>query len=74
MNTHYILTVRCKDAVGIVAAVASALSAAEAFITESSHFGDEQTGLCLQTACTASAPTCQMQPRWPRRLKAHARA
>ena len=36
---HFILTIRCKDAVGIVAAVASALATAEAFITESSHFG-----------------------------------
>jgi formyltetrahydrofolate deformylase len=45
MTPHYILTLRCKDAVGIVAAVASALAAAEAFITESSHFGDEGTGL-----------------------------
>jgi formyltetrahydrofolate deformylase len=30
--------------VGIVAAVASALACADAFITESSHFGDEDTG------------------------------
>jgi formyltetrahydrofolate deformylase len=41
----YILTIRCQDAVGIVAAVASALAAADAFITESSHYGDEDTGL-----------------------------
>lgn len=42
---HFILTIRCRDAVGIVAAVASALAAADAFITESSHYGDEETGL-----------------------------
>ncbi|CAD5374525.1 Formyltetrahydrofolate deformylase [Rubrivivax sp. A210] len=42
---HCILTIRCRDAVGIVAAVASALASSEAFITESSHFGDEGTGL-----------------------------
>jgi len=42
---HYILTIRCRDAVGIVAAVASALAGADAFITESAHFGDEGTGL-----------------------------
>jgi formyltetrahydrofolate deformylase len=41
----YVLTIRCHDAVGIVAAVASALAASDAFITESSHFGDEGTGL-----------------------------
>ena len=40
-----ILNVRCRDAVGIVAAVASALADSEAFITESSHFGDAGTGL-----------------------------
>jgi formyltetrahydrofolate deformylase len=41
----FILTIRCRDAVGIVAAVASALASAEAFIMESSHYGDEDTGL-----------------------------
>ena len=45
MTTSYILTLRCRDAVGIVAAAASALASADAFITESSHFGDEGTGL-----------------------------
>ena len=44
-NAHFVLNIRCLDAVGIVAAVASALAAAEAFITESSHFGDPLTGL-----------------------------
>ncbi len=44
-QSHFILTIRCKDAVGIVAAVASALADADAFITESSHYGDEATGL-----------------------------
>ncbi|WP_077034873.1 formyltetrahydrofolate deformylase [Pelomonas sp. KK5] len=45
--THptYILTIKCRDAVGIVAAVSSALAASEAFIAESSHFGDDETGL-----------------------------
>ena len=41
----FILTIRCRAAVGIVAAVASALASAEAFIMESSHYGDEDTGL-----------------------------
>ena len=45
MTASYILTIRCKDAVGIVAAAASALASADAFITESSHYGDEGTGL-----------------------------
>ena len=45
MSKPYILTVRCRDAVGIGAAVASALAAADAFIIESSHYGDEDTGL-----------------------------
>jgi formyltetrahydrofolate deformylase len=40
-----ILTIRCSDAVGIVAAVSSALAAHDAFLTESSHFGDDGTRL-----------------------------
>ncbi|MCE9658249.1 MAG: formyltetrahydrofolate deformylase [Burkholderiales bacterium] len=41
----YVLTIRCRDALGIVAAVSSALAEAGAFITESSHYGDPDTGL-----------------------------
>jgi formyltetrahydrofolate deformylase len=41
----YILNICCRDAVGIVAAVASALADRDAFITESSHFGDDETQL-----------------------------
>lgn len=44
MTDQFVLTLRCKDAVGIVAAVSSALASADAFISESSHFGDEDTG------------------------------
>ena len=44
-DPSYILTVRCRDAVGIVAAVSSALADGGAFITESSHYGDPDTGL-----------------------------
>ena len=42
---HYVLTIRCPDGIGIVAAVSSALAASAAFITESSHFGDDGTQL-----------------------------
>lgn len=45
MSTRFVLTIRCRDTLGIVAAVSSALASAEAFITESAHFGDEDTGL-----------------------------
>lgn len=45
MTNRFILTLRCQDALGIVAAVASALASADAFITESAHYGDEDTGL-----------------------------
>ncbi|TDP61240.1 formyltetrahydrofolate deformylase [Roseateles toxinivorans] len=41
----FILTIRCRDAVGIVAAVSSTLAASGAFISESSHFGDDETDL-----------------------------
>ncbi|MBV7482225.1 formyltetrahydrofolate deformylase [Bordetella sp. BOR01] len=36
----FVLTICCRDTTGIVAAVASTLAAAEAFIIESSHYGD----------------------------------
>ena len=39
----YVLTIRCPDAVGIVAAVSTFLADHNAFITESSHFGDPDT-------------------------------
>ncbi len=42
-SRRYILTVSCPDTVGIVAAVAGFLSGHEAFIEESSHFGDPVT-------------------------------
>jgi formyltetrahydrofolate deformylase len=42
---HFILSIRCRDTVGIVAAVATALAEADAFITESSHYGDGATAL-----------------------------
>jgi len=40
---HYILTISCPDAVGIVAAVAGLLAVENLFITESHHFGDPDT-------------------------------
>ncbi len=40
----YVLTIRCPDTVGIVAAVSTYLSEHNAFITESSHFDDPDTG------------------------------
>ncbi len=43
VDNHYILTISCPDAVGIVAAVAGLLSAENLFITESHHFGDPDT-------------------------------
>ena len=44
-SPHFILTIRCRDTVGIVAAVSTALADSQAFITESSHFGDPETQL-----------------------------
>ena len=40
---HYIFTISCPDRTGIVAAVAGFLAEHDAFITESSHFGDATT-------------------------------
>ncbi len=44
-NPEYILTLRCHDQIGIVAAVTTALADSEAFIVESEHYGDEGTEL-----------------------------
>ena len=64
MKTQFILTVRCRDAVGIVAAVASALACADAFITESSHFGDEDTGqFFMRTVFRPQGPSFTTRPR-----------
>ncbi len=41
---HYVLTISCPDAVGIVAAVSGFLSGRQLFITESEHFGDTISG------------------------------
>lgn len=40
----YVLTIKCPDAVGIVAAVSGFLAENEAFITDSAHYGDPDTG------------------------------
>lgn len=37
---HYILTISCPDTIGIVAAVSGFLTAQDAFIAESTHYGD----------------------------------
>ena len=43
-NYAYILTISCPDKIGIVAAVAGALTENGLFITNSHHFGDPDTG------------------------------
>ncbi|MEQ8734327.1 MAG: formyltetrahydrofolate deformylase [Rhodospirillaceae bacterium] len=40
----YILTIQCPDTIGIVAAVSTFLADHNAFITESAHYGDPDTG------------------------------
>lgn len=40
----FVLTITCPDAVGVVAAVSGFLARNDAFIIESSHYGDEATG------------------------------
>ncbi len=42
-HRHYILTISCPDGVGIVAAVSGFLAGQDAFITESTHYGDPIT-------------------------------
>lgn len=43
-DSSYILNIDCVDTKGIVAAVATFLTHNDAFITESSHYGDADTG------------------------------
>ena len=74
MTPHYILTIRCRDAVGIVAAVASALATADAFITESSHFGDEATGLFfMRTVFRPTGTRCTTREDFAKALAPAAR-
>jgi formyltetrahydrofolate deformylase len=42
---RFYLTISCPDVVGIVAAVSTALTQANCFITESNHFGDPETNV-----------------------------
>lgn len=44
MTSSIVLTITCPDRTGIVANVATHLASQGAFITESSHFGDPDTG------------------------------
>ncbi len=53
---HYILTISCPDARGIVATVAGFLSDQDAFITESSHFGDPVSKRFLMRTVFAAGP------------------
>jgi formyltetrahydrofolate deformylase len=53
---RYILTISCPDARGIVAAVAGFLSDQDAFITESSHFGDPVSKRFFMRTVFAAGP------------------
>jgi len=55
-NKRFVLTIRCPDAIGIVAAVSGYLASKQYFVDESSHFGDEITGqFFMRTVFTAKA-------------------
>lgn len=55
MVHSFILTISCRDRVGIVSAVSSFLSSQQYFIEESSHFGDRSTGyFFMRTRFTVS--------------------
>ncbi|NKB43590.1 MAG: formyltetrahydrofolate deformylase [Alphaproteobacteria bacterium] len=53
----YVLTIQCPDAVGIVAAVSTFLAEHQAFITESAHYGDPDTGRFFMRTVFRSATT-----------------
>lgn len=52
----FILTISCPDTVGIVAAVASFLADHDAFITESTHFGDCHAQRFFMRTCFRPGP------------------
>lgn len=55
-SKRFILTIRCPDAIGIVAAVSGYLASKQYFVDESSHFGDGITGqFFMRTVFTAKA-------------------
>lgn len=43
MTEKFILTLSCKEQIGVVASIATALAANDAFIVESEHYGDDET-------------------------------
>lgn len=43
--TQYVLTGRCPDKVGVIAGLTTTLARLGAWISESSHYGDDETGL-----------------------------
>lgn len=57
--THYILTLSCQDARGIVAAVSGFLTKHEGFIIESTQFGDPSTNRFFMRV-HFSTPNCEM--------------
>ncbi len=53
----YVLTIQCPDTVGIVAAVSTFLADQKAFIKESAHYGDPDTGRFFMRTVFRSANT-----------------
>lgn len=58
----HILTIHCPDTVGIVAAVSTFLASKDAFITESSHFGDPDTGQFFMRTVFRAASGAALRP------------
>ena len=66
-NTHWVLTLVCKDQPGIVHAVSGAIVAANGNITESSQFTSDDTGrffmrLQIESAVSREAFEAQLAP------------
>ena len=53
----YVLNIQCPDTIGIVAAVSTFLAKHQAFITESAHYGDPDTGQFFMRTVFRSATT-----------------
>ncbi len=61
---RYILTLSCKDIIGIVAAVSGFLHSNDCFIIESAQFGDPSTDRFFMRTVFAARPTAPSYEEW----------
>ena len=67
-NPRYILTLSCKDIIGIVARVSGFLLQNDCFIIESAQFGDESTGNFFMRTVFEARPEAPSYDAWRQRF------